>query len=393
MKRLITIVLLLFFINNSFSQVKLLKEAEKAYFTKKWKKMPGFLQQVEKNSFDDLKPYQLLQFYFFNGMFLANINPTNMGQQKKSIGFFEKSQKLMKETKNYAYSKEIKAEMRKVSNNIRSTAVLKTKNKEYASSAGLFNFLYDKNKKDTVALYNAALNFYNAEKSQQAIGKFNQLIKLGYTGKGKQYFATNTKTGTVDLVASKSDLDALISQGRYKDPQVKDKPSLAPIIVATLEKLYTDSGQTDKIESLYKKALNKYPNETQFKQIKANQFFENAIKLTKEGNSASALIEYEKALVINPDFPEANLNIAAILLNKDNDIVKQMNSLTTSPSDKIKYKQLVEDRNTNFNKAIPYLEKYHKLKPENKQIGNTLLTLYKSTKSPKAASFEALLNK
>lgn len=388
MKNYITTLLLVLFITNSFSQVKFLKEAEKAYITKKYKKMPWYLKQVEKNGYDDLKPHQRLQFHFFQGVYLSKINPNNIGQQKKAIENFEKAKEITEKTKNYVYSKEIKANLWQVDNNIRSAAFTKSKNKEYANSAGLFNFIYKTNPKDTISLYNAGLNFYSAKKPNQAINTFNKLVNLGYTGKGKQYLATNVATGKVDVIASQKDLNELIKQGKYKNPQVKQKQSLAGSIVATLEKLYKDNGQEEKIDELYKRAINKYPNEPQVSSARSHTFFEKALSLSKEGNNQSALIEYEKALAIDPNFPEANLNIASILLEKDNSFVQQINTLTTSSADKIKYKDLILARNQNFEKAIPYLEKYNKLKPENKQIANTLLTLYKNVKSPKAATFK-----
>ncbi|WP_100611361.1 tetratricopeptide repeat protein [Confluentibacter lentus] len=74
-------------------------------------------------------------------------------------------------------------------------------------------------------------------------------------------------------------------------------------------------------------------------------------------NHTEAINYYKEALIINPLYEDANLNMASLILDEDAKIVNEMNALGTSKEDDIQHKELKKKREFLFKMVIPYLQR------------------------------------
>jgi tetratricopeptide (TPR) repeat protein len=85
---------------------------------------------------------------------------------------------------------------------------------------------------------------------------------------------------------------------------------------------------------------------------------------------------YKRALEIDPNYFNANLNLAELKLRGDEKFVAEMNKLGTSEKDNKRYEVLKAEREKNFKSILPYLEKAVEIKPDNDAAKRTLLSVY-----------------
>ncbi len=85
---------------------------------------------------------------------------------------------------------------------------------------------------------------------------------------------------------------------------------------------------------------------------------------------------YRRALAINPNYFNANLNLAELRLRVDEKYVTEMNKLGASEKDNKRYEALKAEREKNFKSILPYLEKAYELEPTNEAAKKTLLSVY-----------------
>ena len=83
-----------------------------------------------------------------------------------------------------------------------------------------------------------------------------------------------------------------------------------------------------------------------------------------------------KALELNPEYTEALINKAQLILDNESAIVIEMNSLGTSNADYDKYDLLKKKKNDLYLEALPYLESASRLRPESMDIVKTLKGIY-----------------
>ena len=85
---------------------------------------------------------------------------------------------------------------------------------------------------------------------------------------------------------------------------------------------------------------------------------------------------YSKAIELNPDYAEALINKAQLILDGERTIIDEMNSLGTSNADYDRYDVLKEEKNKLYSNALPYLESASRLRPESMDIVKTLKGIY-----------------
>ena len=68
--------------------------------------------------------------------------------------------------------------------------------------------------------------------------------------------------------------------------------------------------------------------------------------------------------------------MAVLLLEREQSIIEEMNSLGSSAADNRRYDALKDERTALFNSAIPYLERALKNDPDNFDAAKTLMNIY-----------------
>ena len=144
-------------------------------------------------------------------------------------------------------------------------------------------------------------------------------------------------------------------------------------------------GDKAKYNELMNELVKKNPND-------ANLYYNLGVSTAELGDQEKAVEYYKKALEIDPDMDNARMNIAAVILSKEREIIDEMNGLGMSKKDNERYEELSEERKEIYREAIPYLEAIVKKNPDNKDAVKTAMNIYTQIgENEKAAEMKALL--
>ena len=132
--------------------------------------------------------------------------------------------------------------------------------------------------------------------------------------------------------------------------------------------IYLKMGMNDKYEEAMQQIIAKDPNNPEL-------YFNLGVGAAQSDNTEKAKEYYQKALEIDPDFASANLNMAAVILDKDKEYIDEMNGLGNSAADNKRYDDLKEQRMDLYRSSIPYLEKAVKSNPKNVEAIRTLYNI------------------
>jgi len=152
----------------------------------------------------------------------------------------------------------------------------------------------------------------------------------------------------------------VVMKGRKKYPEELS-------ILLEQAQIYLEKGENEKLKESLLKAIEKDPSN-------ANLLFLLGKTYADEGDKVNAENYYAKAGEVKPDFFEAFYNIGAIYNNEASELMKQANDLPLSENDK--YNKLIEQANVNLEKAIPWLEKALKIKPDDSFTRRALKEAY-----------------
>lgn len=181
---------------------------------------------------------------------------------------------------------------------------------------------------------------------------------------------------------------------------IKDVPFNQNEVYQLLALQYINAGDTASYETILKEAIEVVPGEPVFLTNLANVLIikgENDEALTflnqllendptnpmilsvigqiyTEGKKDYATGEsfYLKAIESNPESKEAIYGLAQVYFNQGADAINEANNIT----DQAKYAEKLEVAKGFYQKALPYLEKVHKLNPDNSQFRTALYNVY-----------------
>src|SRR5690606_12549235 len=83
---------------------------------------------------------------------------------------------------------------------------------------------------------------------------------------------------------------------------------------------------------------------------------------------------YKRALAVDPDYPEANINMGGLVMNQGIDIYNKANALPTSKQKE--YDAMMKQAQAKFDKAFPFLQKAAELNPKSRLALENLKTYY-----------------
>ncbi len=290
---------------------------------------------------------------------------------------------------------------------------------EYTSAANKLVASYELNQQDTVYLYYAAANSLNAQDYDSALKYYEQLKELDYDGSSITYTAVNKETGETESFGSKEQRDLMSKTDQYTDPKEEKQPSKRGEIAKNIALIHIQEGNNDKAIAAMEDAKSNNPDDLGLLQAEANMYYQMGEKekynqlmneLVKKnpndaglyynlgvstaelGDQEKAVEYYKKALEIDPDMDNARMNIAAVILSKEREIIDEMNGLGMSKEDNKRYDELAEARKEIYREAIPYLEAIVEKNPENTDAVRTAMNIYTQIgENEKAAEMKALL--
>ena len=295
------------------------------------------------------------------------------------------------------------AEIAKLENAIITSAIGDQENENFISSAKKLYGAYKINPENNqLYLYYAASSSVSAKDYDQALDYYQILIDINYEGIETKYYITEVASGNEIEVGSESEFNLLKRTNDYSDPREEETESKYPEIVKNVALIYNTLGQKDKALNAIKTAREANPDDVGLIITTANIYFELGDKeafrssmseaIEKDpsnpvlyynlgvvsadlGEDDAAIGYYKKSIELDPSNEDSYLNMVAVILQGEESIVDEMNSLGTSRSDNIRYDELKKIREDLYLQCVPILKDLVDLN-QNIEAVRTLMNIY-----------------
>ncbi len=402
MKKIVVLSFALMIGAFSYAQKKELKEAEKAIKDNNFADAKSMLSQAESmmSAMDDKEK---AKFYFLKGQALYANGTGSDADVSEALKNFQLLRETEKASGKIVYTSKVDEMNTSMTNDFISKAQKALGEKNYSVSYKNFQNAYMSSPTDTLYLYNAALLATSNQSYDEAISMFTKLQEIGYTGISTEYMATETESGEEQSFPSAAIRDISVKAGTHTNARNKKSESKVGDIAKNISLIYIEKGDTDKALSSLEKAKASNPNDfnllvaeanvryklgqmDQYKSLisKALSLEPNNIDLlfnlgvvaAEEKDIESAKSYYDKAIKIDPTYTRAYMNMAALILDQEQDIITEMNGLGSSAADDKRYNELKDKRMQVYQDAIPYLKKAFENEPDNISAARTLMNIY-----------------
>ena len=370
MKKLI-IYILLFTISISYSQKKELRNANKFFTSGEYSSAIDLLdssQEIFDLSDDKIKSQAMLLY----------------GKLHTVMQDFDLAIKAFDLSRSYGISNQLLApEINKLENAIITSAVGDNETEKYNEAAKKLKMVYDLNKDvNENYLFYAASSAVNSKDYSLALEYYEELRDIRYEGIETKFFITDVSSGNEIEINSETEFNLLKKSKDYSNPREEDTESKFPEIVKNIALIYKELGQNDKALAAIEAARSSNPDDIGLIITAANIYFELDNKeafrvamseaIEKEPNNPvlyynlgvvsgelgeleAAISYYQKSIELDPKNENSYLNMVALILDGEQDIVNQMNSLGTSRADNLKYDELKEMRENLYKECVPIL--------------------------------------
>jgi tetratricopeptide (TPR) repeat protein len=401
MKKSILAVALIGATSLSFSQRGEIRDAESAVEDKNFKEALTQLD-IAKPLLADEKDKWVVRYHLAKAKTHGNLASTKSGDEMISdMDTALKSVESVLAMEND--NEEALAYQNKLRQTMVQTAIDGQGNGNYDMAEKLLYKTYELDRNDTVMLYYAASAAVNGKIYDKALSHYQKLLDIGFDGSTEQFIAINKETGEEEIFESKNMRDISVKTGEYSDPSQKKTPSLTGEIAKNITLIYIQEDQPDKALEAIKKAKEENPEDVSLLQAEADLYYrigkidkydevmKEVVRIDPEnpslyynlgvaseqlGDEKSSKEYYKKAIELDSEMVNAYINLAALTLNKERDIVEEMNSLGNSRADNKKYQELNEQKKQFYKDALPYLEKASELDPKNMSALQTKLNIY-----------------
>lgn len=274
---------------------------------------------------------------------------------------------------------------------------------KFKEAGQVFEAIYNLDKKDEGNLYNASILALQAQDFDLALKYLYELKNINYSGEGTMYYAVNKATGNEESFNSDADRKASMKLGIHEKPRDEKVPSKRGEIYKNIASILVHQGKVDEAKKAISEAKAANPGDTSLMLAEANLYldakdFTNYKRiitevLEKDPNDADLLFNlgvistnsgdiedakkyYKRAIEVNPNYFNAYNNLGALMLVGEDKMVKEMNSLGTTPKDNKRFDELKAKRNKMYADALPYFEKALQIDPKEPNIKAVLLNAY-----------------
>ena len=371
MKKLILFILLFTF-SFSTAQKKELRNANKFFISGEYASAIDLLDSAKDlfDSSDDKIKAQAMLLY---------------GKLHTTMEDFELAIKAFDMSKNLGSSDQIlNPELRKLETAIITSAVGDNETEDFNAAAKKLKMVYDLNTEtNSEYLYYAASSAVNSLDYPLALEYYELLRDIKYEGIETKFYITEVSSGNEIEINDEVQFKLLQKSKEYSNPREEETDSKFPEIVKNIALIYKELGQNDKALAAIEAARSSNPDDVGLIITAANIYFELGNKeafkvamsqaIEKEPNNAVlyynlgvvsaelgekevAVSYYQTSIDLDPSNENSYLNLVALILEGEEDIVSEMNSLGTSRADNLKYDKLKESRENLYKQTIPILK-------------------------------------
>jgi len=371
MKKLILFILLFTF-SFSTAQKKELRNANKFFISGEYASAIDLLDSAKDlfDSSDDKIKAQAMLLY---------------GKLHTTMEDFELAIKAFDMSKNLGSSDQIlNPELRKLETAIITSAVGDNETEDFNAAAKKLKMVYELNTEtNSEYLYYAASSAVNSLDYPLALEYYELLRDIKYEGIETKFYITEVSSGNEIEINDEVQFKLLQKSKDYSNPREEETDSKFPEIVKNIALIYKELGQNDKALAAIEAARSSNPDDVGLIITAANIYFELGNKeafkvamsqaIEKEPNNAVlyynlgvvsaelgekdvAVSYYQTSIDLDPSNENSYLNLVALILEGEEDIVTEMNSLGTSRADNLKYDKLKESRENLYKQTIPILK-------------------------------------
>jgi tetratricopeptide (TPR) repeat protein len=371
MKKLILFILLFTF-SFSTAQKKELRNANKFFISGEYASAIDLLDSAKDlfDSSDDKIKAQAMLLY---------------GKLHTTMEDFELAIKAFDMSKNLGSSDQIlNPELRKLETAIITSAVGDNETEDFNAAAKKLKMVYELNTEtNSEYLYYAASSAVNSLDYPLALEYYELLRDIKYEGIETKFYITEVSSGNEIEINDEVQFKLLQKSKEYSNPREEETDSKFPEIVKNIALIYKELGQNDKALAAIEAARSSNPDDVGLIITAANIYFELGNKeafkvamseaIEKEPNNAVlyynlgvvsaelgekevAISYYQTSIDLDPSNENSYLNLVALILEGEEDIVSEMNSLGTSRADNMKYDELKESRENLYKQTVPILK-------------------------------------
>ena len=207
---------------------------------------------------------------------------------------------------------------------------------------------------DTAVVFNAGLAAYNAKKYDTAIKYYDRTIETGYGDTQPFLLKFQAYSDMEDLENAEKTLTAAFE----KYPTDKD------IILQLIQFYLVNEKDQAAFEYI---AMAKERDSNNF-----SLFWAEGVLYMKQKRYPDAITALSRAIEINPEFFDTQYNLGVCYYNMASEMFDAANDIM----DNAKYNAAIEEAKVVFEKAIPYMEKAHELRPDDIDTMTSLRELY-----------------
>lgn len=402
MRKHVVMSLALIISSFAFAQKNEIKTAEKSIKNNDFASAKSAIMSAESMT-SSMDAKTLAKFYYLKGQALY----ANGAGSDADISEALKSFSMLTETENKSgkkvYSPKANEMKVSMSNGFLDKAQTALNRKDHATSSVNFENAYRTSPQDTLYLYNAALLATSSKNYDQALTMYDELSKLGYTGVSMEFKATDIETGEEQNFPSQALRDISVKAGTHEKSRNVKTDSKVGEIAKNVALIYIEKGETEKALAAIDEAKRSNPNDfnlilseanvryklgemDKYKELisqalevepnNADLLFNLGVVAGDQGQYEEARKFYDDAIKVDGTYVRAYMNSAALILDREQGIIDEMNGLGTSAADDKKYEELQEDRLNVYRDAVPYLKSALEHEPNNINAAKTLMNIY-----------------
>ena len=415
MNKNLCIILALFCINISYSQKKELKLAEKNIKSEDYSAARQNIQLAEKLS-SQMDAKTTVKYHYLKSVANYANGSSNIEESFIALENLNKAIDLESTSSTELYTPKAKELRIAMLNRFVDDSRRSLEQEDYKSAYINLEMSFRVSPSDTLYLYNAALLATETEDFDQALSFYNELIDLEFTGITTNYYAIEKITGQVQAFTNPEQRELFLKAGTHDTPTKDELESVELSLLRSMAAIYRNKNNYDKSLSFIEKAKVLDENDINIILLESNIRWEmgdvesyeklitkalgidpdnadlhfnlgvissdkgKAIEADDVNKAMShynkAMSHYNKAIEIDSAYTRAYLNVAALILQKEESIIEEMNSLGTSNADYNKYDELKLVREDIYRSAIPYLESVYDLDNNNLNAVRTLKNIY-----------------
>ncbi|MCC8426043.1 lipopolysaccharide assembly protein LapB [Mucilaginibacter sp. UR6-11] len=312
----------------------------------------------------------------------------------KTIGFFNTADEALKKAKELDATGENKALILEAANNLAqyqlNKGVADFKDKNFDLAYKDFDYFHNLFPEDTTALYYSGLAAVAGSNYPAALTAYSKLLPLKFSKKetiymdmSSIYLTTKDTVNALKIASEGVEKFPNSSDLRRREIEVSLQAGKAHEILGKIQAAIANDPKNKNLYYYAGLTYTSFGSNTgsdidKLKKGSKDAAAIAALQAKKDNYFAQAVEMYKKALEIDPDYYEANLNIGYAYLAPAIDLYNAANQLP--PSKQKEYTAAIAKSTAQFELAKPYLIKATELNPKSKDALINLKNYYLGTK-------------